>query len=85
MADKKEYYEAAYEYVKEHHSQADNDFQNAMNIAVQKAFVAGVEWAEERFMKMVDEAHKAYSKDNDYARINAIADLIVKIKQGLPF
>lgn len=41
--------------------------------------------AEEQFMKMLDEAHKAYSKDNDYARMNAIADLIVKIKQGLPF
>lgn len=35
---------AATDYVLKNHSDADNDFQNAMRIAVVKAFVAGVKY-----------------------------------------
>lgn len=35
---------AASEYVNKNHSTADNDFQNAMRIAVVKAFVAGAKY-----------------------------------------
>ncbi len=35
---------AAFEYVNNHYSEADNDFQNAMRIAVVKAFVAGAKY-----------------------------------------
>ena len=41
---KEELTKAAQEYVEKNHSQADNDFQNAMNIAVAKAFIAGAMW-----------------------------------------
>lgn len=44
MTRQEEYYEEASKYAKTHHSKADNDFQTAMNIAVQKAFVAAAEW-----------------------------------------
>ena len=40
--------QAAEQYRLAHHSQADNDFQNAMNIAVWKAYVAGCEWKDEQ-------------------------------------
>lgn len=40
--------QAAEQYRLTHHSQADNDFQNAMNIAVWKAYVAGCEWKDEQ-------------------------------------
>lgn len=35
---------AAFEYVNKNYSEADNDFQNAMRIAVVKAFVAGAKY-----------------------------------------
>ena len=37
-------YAAAASYVNKNHSEADNDFQNAMRIAVVKAFVAGAKY-----------------------------------------
>lgn len=37
-------YAAADDYVLKTHSTADNDFQNAINIAVTKAFVAGAKY-----------------------------------------
>lgn len=40
--------QAAEQYRLTHHSQADNDFQNAMNIAVWKAYVAACEWKDEQ-------------------------------------
>ena len=45
-----ELYDAAWEYLKVNHSHSDNDndFQNAMNIAVMKAFVAGALWQKMR-------------------------------------
>ena len=39
--EKKKIYDAAAKYVENSHSQADNDFQNTMNIAAVKAFIAG--------------------------------------------
>ena len=45
---KDDLYKAAQKYVEKNHSQADNDFQNAMNIAVAKAFIAGAEWMTEK-------------------------------------
>ena len=50
---KKENYDAAAEYVEKNYSVSDNDFQNAMNIAAMKAFVAGAEWSKK---KTVEEA-----------------------------
>lgn len=35
---------AAADYVLKNHSDADNDFQNAINIAVTKAFIAGAKY-----------------------------------------
>ena len=37
-------YNAAFDYVNKNYSEADNDFQNAIRIAVVKAFVAGAEY-----------------------------------------
>lgn len=37
-------YAAAADYVLKTHSTADNDFQNAINIAVTKAFIAGAKY-----------------------------------------
>jgi len=38
---KKEIYDAAAQYVEKNHSTADNILQDAMNIAITKAFIAG--------------------------------------------
>lgn len=46
MTREDECYRKAYQYAQMYHSEADNDFQNAMNIAVQKAFIAGAKWAD---------------------------------------
>lgn len=40
--------EAADRYLRENHSMADNDFQNALNIAVYKAYVAACEWKDKQ-------------------------------------
>lgn len=45
--------QAAEQYRLTHHSQADNDFQNAMNIAVWKAYVAGCEWKDQQFKQFL--------------------------------
>jgi len=42
--------ELANKYLVENHSVADNDFQNAMNIAVMKAFLAGYKSASQKAM-----------------------------------
>lgn len=46
--EKKKIYDAAAKYVENNHSQADNDFQNAMNFAAVKAFIAGAKWVIEK-------------------------------------
>ena len=45
--------QAAEHYRLTHHSQADNDFQNAMNIAVWKAYVAACKWKDEQFKQFL--------------------------------
>ena len=51
MTRKEEYYTEAWKYVETNHSQADNDFQNAMNTAVLKAYMAGAQWADETMIE----------------------------------
>lgn len=51
---KRRIHKAATHYVCTHHSKADNDFQAAMNIAAYKAFVAGCEYAYDKFINKDD-------------------------------
>jgi len=52
---KEEITDAAFDYAEKNHSQEDNDFQNAMKIAVLKSFVAGAEYALEKLYSYIDE------------------------------
>lgn len=53
MNRREERYAEANRYLKEHHSPSkeDNDFQNAMNIAVMKAHIAASEWADKTMIE----------------------------------
>lgn len=55
--------EAANEYLEKNHSTADNDFQNALNIAVLKAFIAGCEYKED-VLKQETEQQNCITKNN---------------------
>lgn len=55
--------EAANEYLEKNHSTADNDFQNALNIAVLKAFIAGCEYKED-VLKQETEQKNCITKNN---------------------
>lgn len=50
---KEDLYKAAETYVSNNHSLIDNSFQNAMNIAAVKAFVAGALYAKQKLSQVV--------------------------------
>lgn len=49
------------------------------NGAAYRAALQMAAWKDKQFLELLYKLHKAYSEANDYARMNAIADLIVKI------
>lgn len=50
---KENLYNAAESYVSNNHSPANNNLQNAMNIAAIKAFVAGALWAKQELSQVI--------------------------------
>ena len=70
MTRKEECYAEALRYVENNHSKAGNDFQNAMNIAVLKAYMAGAQWADktmiEKGRNWIEDNITSYFDRSDY-------------------
>lgn len=80
MLSKEEITDAAFDYAEKNHSQEDNDFQNAMNIAVMKAFVAGAEYAIGRLYSYIDDrGQMLFDKLPDASKDNFTTEEIKKI------
>lgn len=70
MTRKEECYTEACKYIETNHSNADNDFQNAMNTAVLKAYMAGAQWADktmiEKARNWIEDNITTYFDRSDY-------------------
>ena len=85
MTRKEECYAEALRYVENNHSKAGNDFQNAMNIAVLKAYMAGAQWADEHPKEGFIDINKIYEWFYTYFYVHPHDCHVVQYDSDEPF